>query len=110
MKLKDFLKSTFGKDLFSHLDKDEILEERVKHEKSVERISGEIERLQGQIQQLMLDSKGKPLPMKLLNIQKIKAIKLESDTKQQEARKHLNHLQLLLLVEAMREHKKTKEQ
>ena len=84
MNLKAYLKSTFGKDMFSHLDKDEIDEERIKAEKKVERISDEMSAIQDKIQKLMLDSKGKPAPMKMLNIQKIKTLRLESNTKQQE--------------------------
>ena len=40
MELKKFLKQTFGKDLFAHLKKDEILEEKIKTEKRIEKISG----------------------------------------------------------------------
>jgi hypothetical protein len=108
MNLKAYLKSTFGKDMFSHLDKDEIDEERIKAEKKVERISDEMSAIQDKIQKLMLDSKGKPAPMKMLNIQKIKTLRLESNTKQQEAEQYIRQIQLLLLVEAMREHQKTK--
>jgi len=108
MELKKFLKKTFGKDLFTHLKKDEILEEKVKTEKKVEKISDEMRVIQDKIQALMIESKGQPKPMKLLNIQKIKAFKLESNAKAQEARTHLKHMQLLLLVEAMHEHQQEK--
>ncbi|RLI97978.1 MAG: hypothetical protein DRO99_01890 [Candidatus Aenigmatarchaeota archaeon] len=108
MELKKFLKQTFGKDLFSSLKKDEILEEKIKTEKKIERISDEMRAIQDKIQQLMIESKGQPKPMKLLNIQKIKSLKLESNTKAQEARTHLKHMQLLLLVEAMHEHQEEK--
>jgi len=108
MQLKKFLKKTFGKDIFSSLKKDEILEERIKSEKKVEKISDQMAAIQDKIQSLMIKSKGQPRPMKLLNIQKIKALRLESNAKAQEARTHLKHLQLLLLVEAMHEHHKEK--
>ncbi len=109
MNLKAFLKATFGKDLFSHLDKDEVLEERIKTEKKIERISDEINAIQTKIQKLMISSKGQPRPMKLLNAQKIKAYRLESNTKQQEAETYIKQLQVLLLVEAMREQQETRE-
>ncbi len=108
MDLRSYLKSTFGKDLFSHLNKNEIAEERIKAEKKVERISDEMQVIQDKIQRLMIDSKGKPRPMKMLNIQKIKTLRLESNTKQQEAEHYIKQLQLLLLVEAMREHQTSK--
>lgn len=109
MNLKAYLKSTFGKDLFGHLNRDEIEEERIKAEKRVERISDEMQALQDKIQKLMLDSKDKPKPMKMLNVQKIKTLRLESNTKQQEAEHYIKQLQLLLLVEAMREHQQDKQ-
>jgi hypothetical protein len=108
VELKKFLKKTFGKDLFSRLKKDEILEEKIKTEKKIEKISDEMKTIQDKIQALMIESKGQPKPMKLLNIQKIKALRLESNTKAQEARTHLKHMQLLLLVEAMHEHQQEK--
>ena len=104
MNLKSFLKHKFGKDFFSHLKKDDILKERVIVEKGIEKISDEITDIQNKIQELMIESKGKAKPMKLLNIQKIKALKLESNTKQHEANELIKQLQLLLLLEAMREH------
>ena len=108
MELKRFLKKTFGKDIFTRLKKDEILEERIKAEKKIEKISDEMKGIQDRIQALMIESKGQARPMKLLNIQKIKALRLESNTKAQEARTYLKHMQLLLLVEAMHEHQKEK--
>lgn len=104
MNLKAFLHERFGKDLFSHLKKDDILKERIIVEKNIEQISDVITDIQDKIQKLMIESKGQAKPMKLLNIQKIKALKLESNTKQQEANELIKQLQLLLLVEAMREH------
>jgi hypothetical protein len=109
MNLSGFLKSKFGKDLFTHLRSDEILEERIKTEKQIERISDDIKRNQQKIQSLMLESKGQPKTLKLLNIQKIKALRLETATKQQEANTYIRQLQLLLLLEAMKEHHKTEE-
>ena len=82
--------------------------ERIKVEKKVEKISDEMRAIQDKIQALMIESKGQPKPMKLLNIQKIKALRLESNTKAQEARTYLKQMQLLLLVEAMHEHHKEK--
>ncbi|MBU0530069.1 MAG: hypothetical protein ABIH52_04715 [Candidatus Aenigmatarchaeota archaeon] len=104
MNLKGYLHSKFGSDLFSHLKKDDILKERISVEKNIEKISDEITDIQDKIQGLMLESKGQAKPMKLLNIQKIKALRLESNTKQQEANELIKQLQLLLLLEAMREH------
>ncbi len=109
MNLRKYLKSTFGKDLFSHLKGNEVLEERITVEKKIERLSDDIKGIQEKIQKLMLESKGQPQPTKLLNIQKIRALRLESATKQQEAGSLLKQLQLILLVETMREHHKTKE-
>ncbi len=109
MNLKGFLKKTFGKDLFSHLKGNEILEEKIKIEKNIERLSDDIKRIQQKIQELILESKGQPRALKLLNIQKIKALKLESATKQEEANNYLKQLQLLLLIEAMKEHEKSEE-
>lgn len=108
MELRKFVKKTFGKDMFSRLNKDEILEERIKTEKRIEKISDDIKAIQDKIQALMIQSKGQPRPMKLLNIQKIKALRLESNTKTQEARTYIKHMQLLLLIEAMHDHQKEK--
>lgn len=109
MDLKGFLKNTFGKDVFTHLKSNDIMEERVKVEKRIEAISGDIKGIQEKIQKLMLESKGQPKTLKLLNIQKIKALRLESTTKQQEAYNYIKELQLLLLLEAMKEHEKAEE-
>ena len=57
----------------------------------------------------MLESKGQPRALKFLNVQKIKALRLESATKQQEAASYLKEVQLLLLLEAMKEHQKNEE-
>lgn len=107
MDLKAFLKKRFGKDLFS-LKQDDILKERLKIEKRVEAISDDIRGVQEKIQRLMIESKGQPRTLKLLNVQKIKALRLESNTKQQEASQFLKQLQLLLLVETMKERQKEK--
>ncbi|RLJ07235.1 MAG: hypothetical protein DRP12_02620 [Candidatus Aenigmatarchaeota archaeon] len=109
MNLRAYLKSTFGKDLFTHLKKDDILEERIRIEKKIEQISRDIKNIQEKIRQLMLDAKGQPRAYKFLNIQKIKALRLESATKAQEAESYIKQLQVLLLLEAMREHQKSKE-
>lgn len=108
MNLRTFLKKTFGNDVFTHLKHNDILEERIKAEKQVERLSDDIKGIQNKIQTLMIQSKGQPRPMKLLNVQKIRALRLESMTKQQQASSYLKELSLLLLLEAMREHQKTK--
>ncbi|NIO23337.1 MAG: hypothetical protein GTN38_04925 [Candidatus Aenigmarchaeota archaeon] len=47
--------------------------------------------------------------MKMLNIQKIKAFRLESSTKQKEASILIKRLQLVLLLEAMKEHHESEE-
>ena len=109
MNLREYLKERFGKDLFTHLKSNEILEERIKVEKRIEKISDDLKGIQEKIQDLMLKSKGQPTPMKMLNIQKIKTLRLEAATKQQEASTYIKQLQLILLAEAMREHHKTKE-
>lgn len=108
MNLRSFLKKTFGSDVFAHLKHNDILEERIKAEKHVERLSDDIKVIQDKMQALMIQSKGQPKPMKLLNVQKIRALRLESMTKQQQASSYLKELSLLLLLEAMREHQKTK--
>lgn len=104
MDLRGFLKHTFRTDIFSRLKSNEIFEEKVKTEKEIERFSDELKLVQEKIRTLMLSSKGQPNTMKMLNIQKIKALRLESSTKQQEASVHLKRLQLILLLEAMKEH------
>jgi seryl-tRNA synthetase len=105
MNLKSYLNNKFGKNLFS-LNQNDLLRERVKNEKNVERLSEDIKAIQERIQKLMLDSKGQPKTLKLLNVQKIKSLRLEAATKQQEASRYLRELQLLLLIEAMHEQKK----
>lgn len=107
MDLKAFLKKRFGKDLFS-LKGDDIIKERLKIEKRVESLSEDIRGVQERIQRLMVESKGQPRTLKLLNVQKIKALRLESNTKQQEASQFLKQLQLLLLVETMKERQREK--
>jgi hypothetical protein len=106
MDLKGFLKNTFGKDLFTHLKDSELMAERIKTEKRIEQISNEIKSIQMKIQRLMMESKGQPEALKMLNIQKIKALRLESDTKQRQASGLLREMQLLLLLQAMKEHQK----
>jgi hypothetical protein len=106
MNFKKFIKSTFGKDMFS-VREDDIVKERVRNEKEVERVSDDIKRIQEKIQKLMIESKGQPTALKMLNIQKIKALTLESKTKQMEAGHYLHQMQVLLLVEAMKEREKT---
>lgn len=105
MDLKNFLVKKFGKNVFS-LSKDDMLKERVRTEKNVERLSDDIKTIQEKIQKLMLESKGQPKTLKLLNVQKIKSLRLESSTKQQEASRYLRELQILLLIEAMHEQEK----
>lgn len=104
MDLKSFLRNTFKTDVFSKLKSDEIMEERIKTEKEIERISDEIKLIQDKIRALMLSSKGQPSTMKMLNVQKIKALRIESATKQREASILLKRLQLILLIDAMKEH------
>lgn len=108
MDLKNFLKKTFGKDLFS-VSEDDLFKERLRIEKSVESISDDIRGVQDKVQKLLIESKGQPRTLKLLNVQKIKALRLESNTMQQEASRKLHLMQLILLVETMRERQKTKE-
>ena len=105
MDFRKMIKDKFGKDIFS-LEEENIIEERVRIEKEIENISADIKGIQKKIQQLMLESKGQPTALKLLNIQKIKALKLESNTKQQQAMDYINKLELLYLVEAMKEQEK----
>jgi hypothetical protein len=109
MDLKGFLKNTFRTDIFSKLKSGQILEERVKTEKDIERISDEVKLIQDKIRALMLSSKGQPNTLKMLNIQKIRALRIESSTKQREASILLKRLQIILLLEAMKEHHDTEE-
>ncbi|MFH1237528.1 MAG: hypothetical protein V1648_03955 [Candidatus Aenigmatarchaeota archaeon] len=106
MDFKKFIKSKFGKDIFSIKDND-LLKERLKIEKEVERISDDLRGIAEKIQKLMLESKGQPNTLKMLNVQKIKAFSLESRTKQIEASHFLRELQLLLLVQAMKQREKS---
>ena len=108
MDLKSFLKKTFGKDLFSIKD-DDLLKERIKIEKNVERISGDLKGVQEKIQKLLLESKGQPRTLKLLNVQKIKALRLQANTKQQEASRYLQQMSIIFLIEAMKQRQKNKD-
>ncbi len=105
MDFKRFIMSKFGKDIFS-IKEDDIVKERVKVEKEIEKISDDLKSIQEKIQKLMLEAKGQPNTLKMLNVQKIKALRLETRTKQMEASHYLAQLQLLLLVEAMKEREK----
>jgi len=105
MDFKRFIMSKFGKDIFS-IKENDIVKERVKVEKEIEKISDDLKGIQEKIQKLMLEAKGQPNTIKMLNVQKIKALRLESRTKQMEASHYLAQLQLLLLVEAMKERDK----
>lgn len=106
MNLKKFITSRFGKDVFSIKD-DELLRERVRIEKEIERISDDLKGIAESIQKLMLEAKGQPTTLKMLNVQKIKALRLESRTKQMEASHLLGELQLIMLVQSMKERDKT---
>ena len=108
MDLKSFLKKSFGKDLFSIKDND-LLKERIRLEKYTEKISDEIGGIQKNIQKLLIESKGQPKTLKLLNIQKIKALKLQSNTKQNEASQYIQQLSLIFLVQAMKQRQKIKQ-
>jgi len=108
MDFRKFIMSKFGKDIFS-IKEDDIVKERVKVEKEIEKISDDLKGIQEKIQKLMLEAKGQPNTLKMLNVQKIKALRLESRTKQMEASHYLAQMQLLLLVEAMKEREKEKE-
>jgi len=105
MDLKSYLKKKFGKNVFS-LSQQDLLKERVRTEKNVERLSDDIKGIQERMQKLMIESTGQPKTLKMLNVQKIKSLRLESNTKQQEANRYLRELQILLLIEAMREQEK----
>jgi hypothetical protein len=106
MDVKKFIMSKFGKDVFSIKD-DDLLKERVRIEKEIERISDDLKGIAEKIQKLMLEAKGQPTTLKMLNVQKIKALRLESRTKQMEASHFLAELQLIMLVQAMKEREKT---
>jgi len=109
MDLRSLLKKTFKQDMFSKLKEKDIEKQRVRLEKQIEIISDELKRIQEKIRNLMLESKGQPNTMKMLNIQKIKALRLESVAKQEEATTLLKEQQLMLLLEAMKEHQKSEE-
>jgi hypothetical protein len=106
MNFAKFIHSVFGKDIFSLKEKD-IIKERIKLEKQVEGISDEIKKMSSRIEKIMLDSKGQPNTLKMLNVQKIKALRLEARTKQIEATHCLEQLQLIFLVEAMKTREKS---
>ncbi|MCD6496594.1 MAG: hypothetical protein J7K54_04955 [Candidatus Aenigmarchaeota archaeon] len=105
MDIKSFLKNKFGKNVFS-LNPNDLLKERLKTEKSIERLSDDIKAIQEKIQNLMIEAKGQPRTLKMLNVQKIKSLRLEAAAKQQQANHYLRELQVLLLVEAMHEQQK----
>ncbi len=109
MDLRGLLKKTFKQDMFSKLKEKDIEKQRVRLEKQIEIISDELKQIQEKIRNLMLESKGQPNTMKMLNIQKIKALRLESVAKQEEATTLLKEQQLMLLLEAMKEHQKSEE-
>jgi hypothetical protein len=106
MDFKKFIKTKFGKDIFS-IKENDLLKERVRIEKEVERISDDLKSISEKIQKLMLESKGQPTALKMLNIQKIKSLTLEARTKQLEASRYIRELQLILLVQAMRQREKS---
>jgi hypothetical protein len=105
MDIRSFLKKKFGKGVLS-LKQEELVRERIKSEKEVERISGDLKAIQDDITKLMMEAKCQPRTMKLLNIQKIKALRLEAATKQQQANHFLRELSVILLIEAMHEQEK----
>lgn len=105
MDIRNFIKKKFGKNVFS-LSPEDLLKERLKSEKNVERLSADIKTIQEKIQKLMLEAKGQTRTLKMLNVQKIKSLRLEAATKQQEANHFLRELQVILLIEAMHEHEK----
>ncbi len=105
MDLRSYLKKKFGKNVFS-LKQEDLVKERVKSEKEIERLSADIKAIQGQIQKLMIEAKGQTRTLKMLNVQKIKSLRLEAATKQQQANHYLRELQVILLIEAMREQEK----
>ncbi|NIO22393.1 MAG: hypothetical protein GTN38_00005, partial [Candidatus Aenigmarchaeota archaeon] len=53
MDFKRFIMSKFGKDIFS-IKEDDIVKERVKVEKEIEKISDDLKGIQEKIQKLML--------------------------------------------------------
>ncbi len=106
MDFKKFIKARFGKDIFS-IKENDLLKERIKIEKEIEGISDDLKGIAEKIQKLMLEAKGQPSTLKMLNVQKIKSLSLESRTKQLEASHYIRELQLILLVQAMRQREKT---
>jgi hypothetical protein len=106
MDFKKFIQARFGKDVFS-IKENDLLKERIKIEKEIERISDDLKGIAEKIQKLMLEAKGQPNTLKMLNVQKIKSLSLESRTKQLEASRFIRELQLILLVQAMRQREKT---
>jgi hypothetical protein len=106
MDFKKFIKTRFGKDIFS-IKENDLLKERIKIEKEIEGISDDLKGIAEKIQKLMLEAKGQPSTLKMLNVQKIKSLSLESRTKQLEASHYIRELQLILLVQAMRQREKT---
>ncbi len=102
MDIRNFIKKKFGKNVFS-LSPEDLLKERLKSEKNVERLSADIKAIQDKIQQLMIEAKGQTRTLKMLNVQKIKSLRLEAVTKQQQANHYLRELQVILLIEAMHE-------
>ena len=106
MDFKKFITSRFGKDIFS-IKENDLLKERIKIEKEVENISDDLRGIAEKIQKLMLEAKGQPNTLKMLNVQKIKALRLEARTKQMEATHFIRELQLIMLVQAMRERERT---
>lgn len=109
MDLKALLRKTFKQDVFSKLKERDIEKQRIRLEKQIEAISDDLKNIQEKIRVLMLESKGQPNTMKMLNIQKIKALRLESVAKQEEATTLLKEQQLMLLLEAMKEHERSEE-
>jgi uncharacterized protein (UPF0335 family) len=92
------------------LSQEDLLKERVKNEKNIERLSSDIKSIQEQIQKIMIESKGQPRTLKMLNVQKIKSLRLEAASKQQQANHYLRELQVILLIEAMHEQEKLDEE
>ena len=109
MDLRSYLKKKFGKNVFS-IKQEDLIEERVKSEKNVERLSADIRSIQEQIRKLMLEAKGQTKTLKMLNVQKIKSLRMEAASKQQQANHFLRELQVILLIEAMREQEKLEEE
>ncbi len=109
MDIRGFLKKKFGKNVFN-LGPEELIKERVKSEKEIERLSGDIRAIEEKIQKLMVEAKGQTRTLKMLNVQKIKSLRMEAATKQQQANHFLRELQVILLIEAMHEQEKLEEE